>query len=150
MNLLNSLVGNMNNSSNNGSGVGTTNNATTASTNPWANMGAGNNSSTTTGTNNANNVNPMLPMGGNPLLGNWHSFSQAMNGRGGTGNTTNTNPWANGSGNVQSNQTPAERYATQLIALRNMGFTNEEANIRALQHTNGNVNLAVERLINGD
>jgi hypothetical protein len=29
-----------------------------------------------------------------------------------------------------------------------MGFTNEEANIRALQAAGGNVNAAVERLLN--
>jgi ubiquilin len=39
-------------------------------------------------------------------------------------------------------------YSTQLQHLRDMGFTNEEANIRALQAAGGNVNAAVERLLN--
>lgn len=39
-------------------------------------------------------------------------------------------------------------YSTQLQHLRDMGFTNEEANIKALQAAGGNVNAAVERLLN--
>ena len=69
-----------------------------------------------------------------------------------SGQNAGTNPWAgnNVQGGGGSNQSPAERYATQLEALRNMGFDDESANIRALQQTNGNINMAVERLISGN
>lgn len=46
-------------------------------------------------------------------------------------------------------QDPATHYATQLQQLADMGFTDREANIRALQATGGNVNAAVERLLTG-
>lgn len=42
---------------------------------------------------------------------------------------------------------PEVRYAAQLEQLRNMGFTNQEANIRALQESFGNVEAAIERLL---
>mmetsp|Transcript_20949 Transcript_20949/g.43725 ORF Transcript_20949/g.43725 Transcript_20949/m.43725 type:complete len:507 (+) Transcript_20949:24-1544(+) len=66
-------------------------------------------------------------------------------------NLINTMNSGNG-GNVtaqqpQPTQTPAERFARQLTSLNDMGFTDEAANIQALQATNGNVNRAVERLL---
>lgn len=47
-------------------------------------------------------------------------------------------------------QDPAERYASQLQQLVDMGFSDREANLRALQTTSGNVNAAVERLLGGN
>eukprot|EP01116_Phalansterium_solitarium_P014434 TRINITY_DN320_c0_g1_i2.p1 TRINITY_DN320_c0_g1~~TRINITY_DN320_c0_g1_i2.p1 ORF type:complete len:539 (+),score=186.45 TRINITY_DN320_c0_g1_i2:500-2116(+) len=46
-------------------------------------------------------------------------------------------------------QPPAERYASQNAALLEMGFTDQDANLRALVATQGNVQLAVERLLSG-
>jgi ubiquilin len=43
---------------------------------------------------------------------------------------------------------PQEAYRDQLQQLRDMGFINTEANLAALQATGGNVNAAVERLLN--
>lgn len=43
---------------------------------------------------------------------------------------------------------PLEVYREQLQQLRDMGFINTEANLAALQATGGNVNAAVERLLN--
>ncbi len=43
---------------------------------------------------------------------------------------------------------PAEKYATQLTKLENMGFTNRETNLEVLTAVGGNVNIAVERLLN--
>ena len=40
-----------------------------------------------------------------------------------------------------------ERYRTQLARLNEMGFTDEDANIAALQATGGSVNMAIERLL---
>jgi ubiquilin len=44
---------------------------------------------------------------------------------------------------------PAQTYASQLAQLADMGFTNRDQNIRALQATFGNVHAAVERILNG-
>lgn len=53
----------------------------------------------------------------------------------------NSNPSAN-------NQPPEERYSSQLEQLSAMGFVNREANLQALIATFGDVNAAVERLLN--
>ena len=42
---------------------------------------------------------------------------------------------------------PEERFANQLSQLESMGFTNKQENIRMLTITNGNVQLAIERLL---
>jgi ubiquilin len=55
------------------------------------------------------------------------------------------NPAAFGGG---ANIAPEERYRSQLDQLVSMGFSNREANIRALQDTNGDVNAAIDRLLN--
>ncbi|GMF41514.1 unnamed protein product [Phytophthora fragariaefolia] len=44
---------------------------------------------------------------------------------------------------------PEEMYASQLTQLNDMGFSNRDQNIRALQATMGNVHAAVERLLSG-
>eukprot|EP01097_Dermamoeba_algensis_P003807 TRINITY_DN2588_c0_g3_i1.p1 TRINITY_DN2588_c0_g3~~TRINITY_DN2588_c0_g3_i1.p1 ORF type:complete len:228 (-),score=75.79 TRINITY_DN2588_c0_g3_i1:232-915(-) len=46
-----------------------------------------------------------------------------------------------------SNIPPEQRFSQQLTTLRDMGFTDTQANIEALTACNGNVNLAVERLL---
>lgn len=43
--------------------------------------------------------------------------------------------------------TPQERYRAQLQKLQEMGFSDEEANLSALQATGGSVNAAIERLL---
>lgn len=47
----------------------------------------------------------------------------------------------------QPQQPPEERYRVQLEQLATMGFTNREANIRALVETFGNVDAAIDRLL---
>lgn len=47
----------------------------------------------------------------------------------------------------QAQQPPEERYRSQLDQLAAMGFLNREANIQALIATFGDVNAAVERLL---
>jgi ubiquilin len=42
---------------------------------------------------------------------------------------------------------PQEAYASQLQQLRAMGFPNEQANIAALQQSQGNIEFAIERLL---
>jgi len=45
------------------------------------------------------------------------------------------------------NEPPEQRYAAQLVQLEHMGFTNKEQNIRALQNSAGNVERAIELLL---
>ncbi|XP_072156944.1 ubiquilin-1 isoform X1 [Bemisia tabaci] len=49
--------------------------------------------------------------------------------------------------NTNSTQPPEERYRSQLEQLTAMGFVNREANLQALTATFGDVNAAVERLL---
>jgi ubiquilin len=48
----------------------------------------------------------------------------------------------------QPTEPPETRFASQLQALNEMGFADSAANIRALMATGGNVNSAVEYLLN--
>lgn len=50
--------------------------------------------------------------------------------------------------NVNSNVNPREAYKEQNQKLKDMGFTNDDANFEALSKTGGNVEAAVERLLN--
>lgn len=54
---------------------------------------------------------------------------------GGQQSTTDTTP-------------PEEKYKSQLEQLEAMGFTNKNVNLEALKATGGNVDAAVERLLN--
>lgn len=47
----------------------------------------------------------------------------------------------------QSTEPPEVRFSVQLEQLQDMGFTNHQANLAALQATGGNVQLAIERLL---
>lgn len=44
---------------------------------------------------------------------------------------------------------PEELYASQISQLVDMGFSNREQNVRALQLTGGNVHAAVDRILSG-
>lgn len=52
------------------------------------------------------------------------------------------------SAQTDTNQPPEQRYRTQLEQLAAMGFVNREANLQALIATFGDVNAAIERLLN--
>lgn len=80
-----------------------------------------------------------------------------------TGTTTTTTPSATGNPSIPNAnllaqmmqhmlQVPApavaeNRYEQQLLQLEAMGFTNREANLRALIETFGNVEAAIDRLL---
>ena len=51
-----------------------------------------------------------------------------------------------GMGAPADTRPPAERFATELTQLKEMGFVDEATNISVLQQCNGNVNMAIERL----
>ena len=51
-------------------------------------------------------------------------------------------------GGLNQNVNPREAYKEQNEKLKEMGFINEEANFNALGKTQGNVDAAVERLLN--
>lgn len=52
------------------------------------------------------------------------------------------------SSQTDTSQPPEQRYRTQLEQLSAMGFVNREANLQALIATFGDVNAAIERLLN--
>lgn len=80
---------------------------------------------------------------------------------GGAGATPSATPGANpfaafgGFGNPAATATPTlaanpeELYASQISQLVDMGFSNREQNVRALQLTGGNVHAAVDRILSG-
>ena len=49
---------------------------------------------------------------------------------------------------ILQSQPPEQRFAAQLEQLASMGFVNREANIQALTATMGDVNAAIDRLLN--
>ena len=53
-----------------------------------------------------------------------------------------------GGGALNANDTrpPREKYATELAQIKEMGFNDEDLILQMLKQTNGNVNLALERL----
>ncbi|CAI4225214.1 unnamed protein product [Auanema sp. JU1783] len=55
---------------------------------------------------------------------------------------------AAGAGAAQPAQNPEDQYASQLEQLSTMGFTNRAQNIAALRATFGDINAAIERLLN--
>lgn len=50
--------------------------------------------------------------------------------------------------NNSVNVSPEEKYKSQLTQMNEMGFQNKQANIEALDATMGNVDAAIERMIN--
>jgi len=71
---------------------------------------------------------------------------------GGFGGAGGFNPYAfggmGGGNQPQDNTPPEEKYKTQEEQLQAMGFTNKQVNLQALQATGGNVEAAVERILN--
>jgi len=89
----------------------------------------------TTNTSTTPNPNPTSQQPqSNPLLNQQSSqyFSQMLNMM----------------GNQSISQPPEQRFAAQLEQLGNMGFINREANLQALAATMGDVNAAIDRLLN--
>jgi len=48
--------------------------------------------------------------------------------------------------NANDTRPPREKYANELAQIKEMGFNDEELILQMLKQTNGNVNLALERL----
>lgn len=88
-------------------------------------------------------ANPAPASAGNSMIGGL-DFSSLLSGNG-------SQPTAN-AGSFSAppsapSRSPEVRFESQLQQLEGMGFTDREANIRALIASNGNVNAAVERLL---
>lgn len=97
-------------------------------------------------------LNPFGSMGmpmGNPFLMN----PMFMGGMGGQpnlfGQGFNNNFNSNFNSNNMTPEQLKEKYKTQIASIKEMGFDKEEDIINALKKTNGNVDAAIERLING-
>jgi ubiquilin len=102
-----------------------------------------NNRNTTTNTNtntntnmNTNNMNPFMNMNMMNMMNNPFLMGTMSN-----QNTYMGNP-------PQTNTDPKEKFKDQNQKLIDMGFSDEAANIQALVKTHGNVDAAVERLLN--
>ena len=124
-------------------------------------QGMGGNANANNNGNNNNN-NPQMPpidfsqmaslfgnmgnMGG--LFGNNNGTgSGSGSGTGGAGNTENfSNIGIND--NNDANVDYKEKYKDQLAQMKDMGFVNEETNIQVLKQCSGNVQFAIERLLN--
>eukprot|EP00775_Hariotina_reticulata_P004258 gene4258-4509_t len=93
--------------------------------------------------------------GGNPagpglegLMGMLSTMGMGMGGMGGLGGIGGAAGFG-GLGGPAPVADPATTYATQIQQLQDMGFYDREAIVRALQATGGNVNAAVDRLLQG-
>jgi hypothetical protein len=87
-------------------------------------------------------------------------FSQMANlfGNMGTGTNNAGNTGNSGSGenfsnigindNNDANVDYKEKYKAQLAQMKEMGFVNEETNIQVLKQCSGNVQFAIEKLLN--
>jgi ubiquilin len=87
------------------------------------------------------------------MLLNPQNLQNMMGGMSGLGGMGNTNPQPNNIPNQSFNNTsnnvdPKIAYKDQNEKLKDMGFTNEDLNFEVLKQTNGNVDVAVERLLN--
>ena len=101
---------------------------------------------------NNNNNNPQMP----PI-----DFSQmasllnnmGMNNAGNSGNSSGAGNAENFSNvgindNNDANVDYKEKYKDQLAQMKEMGFVNEETNIQVLKQCSGNVQFAIEKLLN--
>ena len=98
------------------------------------------NISSTTANTNSNGGGTQNPFMFNPSL-----FNPLMSG----GNQSQGfNPFGFGPRSEDNSKPPEERYKEQLEQLKNMGFINKELNLQVLQQVKGNVDLAVDRILN--
>lgn len=91
----------------------------------------------TTGTNPAPNPNMPMPMP-MPMFNPFAMF----------GMPTGPIPGSQGPQVPTTTVAPEVKYQEQLKKLEEMGFVNKETNLQVLIATNGNINLAIERLFN--
>jgi len=98
--------------------------------------------------NQGTGTNPLGGLDFNQMLQNLQGLEGLgdLGGLGGMGNMApnNTGNDANNDANVDYK----EKYKDQLAQLKDMGFINEEANIQVLKQCSGNVQFAIERLLN--
>ena len=124
------------------------------------NQGTGNtNTNTSTNNTNSNNAGTAQNSGStnpNPLGMDFSQLSQMLGNMGGLGglggldgmgNSSNTGNVGN-TGTNDDNVDYKEKYKDQLAQLKDMGFINEETNIQVLKQCSGNVQFAIEKLLN--
>ena len=128
-------------------------------------MGNANNNNNNTGSNtNTNNNNQIPPIDFSQMANLFSNMNMNMgqmgglfgnntNGTGTGGNTSGTGSNENFSNigindNNDANVDYKEKYKEQLAQMKDMGFVNEETNIQVLKQCSGNVQFAIERLLN--
>ena len=117
------------------------------------NNGSGNNNNNTNNNNNGQmppiDFSQMANLFGNMggLFGNNNANNSTGNSGAGTGANENfSNIGIND--NNDANVDYKEKYKDQLAQMKEMGFVNEETNIQVLKQCSGNVQFAIEKLLN--
>ena len=118
----------------------------------------GNNNNTGSNNNNNNNTNPQAPPFDLSQMANMFGNMQGLfgnpNDNGGVGGNTGGEAGQENFSNIgindnnDANVDYKEKYKDQLAQMKDMGFVNEETNIQVLKQCSGNVQFAVERLLN--
>ena len=103
------------------------------------------------GNNNNNNNNPQMPPIDFSQMANlFGNMGTGANNAGTTGNSGSTENFSNIgiNDNNDANVDYKEKYKDQLAQMKEMGFVNEETNIQVLKQCSGNVQFAIEKLLN--
>ena len=118
----------------------------------------GNNNNTGSNNNNNNNTNPQAPPFDLSQMANMFGNMQGLfgnpNDNGGVGGNAGSEAGQENFSNIgindnnDANVDYKEKYKDQLAQMKDMGFVNEETNIQVLKQCSGNVQFAVERLLN--
>ena len=110
--------------------------------------------------NNNNNENGQMPSFDLSQMENLFVNMGGLFGNQNNNNDNNSNNNNGSSGNAEkfsnigindnndANVDYKEKYKEQLVQMKDMGFVNEETNIQVLKQRSGNVQFAVERLLN--
>ncbi|CAH1797187.1 unnamed protein product [Owenia fusiformis] len=134
----------------------TTSTATTTSSTPGTPSTASTDTTATTGTDTTPSTDTTTTTTTGTTLSSGTPSTQGTTGTTPAGGT-NTDPMGNfmaqminmmGRGqHLNTTQPPEQRFSSELEQLQNMGFVNREANIQALIATFGDVNAAIDRLL---
>ena len=110
---------------------------------------SGNNSSNNNNNNN-NNGGQMPPFDFSQMANMMRLFGNQNNNGGGSSGSGNGENFSNIgiNDNNDANVDYKEKYKDQLAQMKEMGFVNEETNIQVLKQCSGNVQFAIERLLN--
>ena len=114
-------------------------------------FGGGNNNNNNNNSNNNNQQMPPIDFSQMAnLFGNMGNMGDLFGNNSGAGMGTGEENFSNigVNDNNDANVDYKEKYKDQLAQMKDMGFVNEETNIQVLKQCSGNVQFAVEKLLN--